>query len=82
MSLDKQGVTTDRQLRDKILLGTNDDTAWQTMFEEDKLTLAKAINICHSMEARKAQLRVMTTRSKTATVHELRNKRKSKAVRP
>ena len=44
------------------------------MFEEDKLTLAKA-NICHSMST-KAQLRVMTTRSETdtVTVHELHNK--------
>ena len=51
---------------------------------EDNLTLAKAINICHSMEATKAQLRVMTTRSETdtVTVHELHNEGKSKAVCP
>ena len=78
------GTSTDRQLRDKILFGTNDDTARQRMLEEDNLTLAKAINICHSMEAAKTQLRVMTTRSKTdtVTVHELHNEGKSKAVRP
>ena len=74
------GTSTDRQLRDKILFGTNDDTARQRMLEVDNLTLAKAINICHSMEAAKTQLRVMTTRSKTdtVTVHELDNEGKSK----
>ena len=77
------GTSTDRQLRDKILFGTNDDTTRQRMLE-DNLTLAKAINICHSMEATKAQLRLMTTRSETdaVTVHELHNEGKSKAVRP
>ena len=76
------GTSTDRQLRDKILFGINDDTARQRMLEEDNLTLARAIHICHSMEAMKAQLRVMTTRSATdtVTVHELHNESKSKAV--
>ena len=78
------GTSMDRQLRDKILFGTNDDTARQRMLEEDNLTLAKAINICHSIEATKAQLCVMTTRSATdtVTVHELHNEGKSEAVRP
>ena len=78
------GTSTDRQLRDKILFGTHDDTAKQRMFEEENLTLAKAINICHSMEAAKAQLRVIMARSETdtVTVHELHNKCKSEAVRP
>ena len=78
------GTSTDRQLRDKILFGTNDDTARQRMLEEDNLTLATAISICRSMEATKAQLRVMTTRSETdtVTVHELHNEGKSKTVRP
>ena len=48
-------TSTERQLRGKILFGTNDDTARQRMLEENNLTLAKAINICHSMEATKAQ---------------------------
>ena len=54
------------------------------MLEEDNLTLDKAINLCHSMEATKAQLGVMTTRSETntVTVHELHNECKSEAVRP
>ena len=37
------GTFTDRRLRDKILFGTNDDTARQRMLEEDNLTLVKAI---------------------------------------
>ena len=76
--------STNRLLRDKILFGTNDDTARQRMLEENNLTLAEAINICRSMEATKAQLRFMTTRSETdtVTVHELHNEGKSKAVRP
>ena len=77
-------TSTNWQLRDEISLGTNDDTARQRMLEEDNLTLAKAINICHSMETTKAQLRVMTTRSETdtVTVHELHSEGRSKAVRP
>ena len=67
-----------------ILFGTNDDAARQRMLEEDNPTLATAINICRSMEATKAQLRVMTTRGETdtVTVHELYNEGRSKAVRP
>ena len=38
------------------------------MLEEGNLTLAKAIDICHSMEATKAQLRIMTTRSEIDAV--------------
>ena len=51
---------------------------------EDNPTIATAINICRSMEATKAQLRVMTTRGETDTVAvcELHNKCKSEAVRP
>ena len=49
------GTSTYRQLRDKILFGTNDGTASQRMLE-DNLTLAKAISICCLMEATKAQL--------------------------
>ena len=54
------------------------------MLEEGNLTLAKAIDICHSMEATKAQLRVMTTRIETNTVmvYELHNECKSEAVCP
>ena len=59
------GTSTDRQLRDKILFGTNDDTARQRTLEENNLASAKAINICQSMETTKAQLRVMTTHSET-----------------
>ena len=72
-------TSTNWQLRDKILLGTNDDAARQRTLEEDNLTLAKAINICHSMETTKAQLRVMTTRSETdtVTVHELHSEGRS-----
>ena len=56
------GTSTDRQLRDKILFGINDDTARQRMLEENNLTLAKTIHICHLMEAMKAQLRVLPLR--------------------
>ena len=62
-----------------ILFGTNDDAARQRMLEDNPT----AINICRSMEATKAQLRVMTTRGETdtVTVHELYNEGRSKAVR-
>ena len=57
--------------------------AWQKMLEEDNLTLYEAINICHSMEATKAQLCVMTTHGETDTVavHKLHNECKSGVVR-
>ena len=78
------GTSTDRLIRDKILFGTNDDAARQRMIEEDNPTLATAINICRSIEATKAQLRVMMTcgETDTVTVRELHNKCKSEAVRP
>ena len=50
------GDNFERQLRDKILFGVRDDVARQRMLEEEELTLQKAINICHTIEATKAQL--------------------------
>ena len=57
------------------------------MLKEDDVELAKAMNIgtvCHSMEATKAQLPVIMTRSETdsVTIYELHNKCKSETVRP
>ena len=58
------GTTFDRQLRDKILFGVRDDVARQRMLEEEELTLEKAINICHSLEATKARLHFMADKTK------------------
>ena len=46
------------------------------MLEEDDLTLAKAVNLYHSMKATKIQLRIMTAHSETntVTVYQLHNK--------
>ena len=58
------GAAADRQLRDKILYVTSNDTARQRMLEEDDLTLDKAMNICRAMEATKAQMQIMSTDAK------------------
>ena len=54
------GAFKDRLLRDKILFGTNDETARQRMLEEEDLTLEKAINICRSIEVTKARMQYMS----------------------
>ena len=55
------GAAADRQLRDKILFGTSDDTARQQMSED------KAMNICRTMEATKAQMQIMPTDAKKSS---------------
>ena len=52
------------------------------MLEGDDLTLAKAINKSHLMEATTAQLQIMTTCIETdsVTVHELHNECKFEVV--
>ena len=54
------GAFKDRLVRDKILFGTNDETARQRMLEEEDLTLEKAINICRSIEVTKARMQYMS----------------------
>ena len=41
------GTSTDRQLHDKILIGTNDGTAKQRILEEDDRASAKAIDLSY-----------------------------------
>ena len=62
------GDNFERQFRDKILFGVRDDVARQRMLEEEELTLQKAINICHTIEATKAQLHFMAAKDQPADI--------------
>ena len=59
------GAAADRQLRDKILFGTSDDTA--TNVGRRRSILDKAMNICRTTEATKAQMQVMSTDAKKSS---------------
>ena len=73
------GAAADRQLRDKILFGTSDNTVRQRMLEEDDLTLGKAIRM---MEATKAQMQIMSTEAEKSSEEVIVNQinRNSEAV--
>ena len=70
------GAFKDRLLRDKILFGTNDETARQRMLEEEDLTLEKAINICRSIEVTKARMQYMSNKKiNSSLVQEIKKDR-------
>ncbi|XP_048585750.1 uncharacterized protein LOC116606612 [Nematostella vectensis] len=66
-------------LRDRVVLGVKDDHTRKRLLQEGKLTLQKALDICHSYEKTSDQLKIIS--GKEEEVHRLNiNKQKTKGA--
>ena len=54
------GALTDSLIRDRMVLGINDNSTRKKLLQTSKLTLGQFIDICRSTETSARQLKVMT----------------------
>ena len=55
------GTLTEELIRDKLVLGIQDETTKLRLLKEDNLTLNKALNICRASEVANVQIKAMKT---------------------
>ncbi|KAK3737631.1 hypothetical protein QZH41_006456 [Actinostola sp. cb2023] len=74
------GTLTEELIRDKLVLGIQDQSTKLRLLKEDKLTLDKAINICRSSEIANIQLKSMKESSKEVeNVHAVHGEHRTKS---
>ena len=70
------GTLNDELIRDRLVLGVNDEGTKLRLLKEDKLTLDKAINLCRSSEIATKQLNVLKQEAtKSEGVHVVKQQR-------
>ena len=70
------GTLNDELIRDRLVLGINDEGTKLRLLKEDKLTLDKAINLCRSSEIATKQLNVLKQEAtKSEGVHVVKQQR-------
>lgn len=66
------GTLTDELIRDRLVLGIQEESTKLRLLKEDKLDLNKALNICRSSEIATSQLKAMSLDSKAQSKEEIR----------
>ena len=64
----------DSPIRDRIVLGSRDDSTQKRLLQQPKLLLQKCIDICRSHEASNTQIKALNqdSKAKVDTVHEIK----------
>ena len=75
----KFGDLKDQMLRDRLVCGITSDTVRKLLLREDKLTLAKAINICQINELSEQRIKEL---SNTTEVHSLQRQARTQQKTP